>query len=263
MGYPVNSSRDDVYFFASSKDGLLSKAFVSSDRGSECCLSSYAVLKAPKKKIITGVILSCLNNEPVADAEVVMKDASGKTFNTTTNSGGKYSFELTGDTNGNQLSVQKESYVEKTAEVMVDSVNERGWLTDSLYSAALCMEKKPVIKVENVVSVYFDFDQSKLRDRGIVQLDSIYTVLVENPTATIQISGYTDGRGSVEHNKKLSDKRAKACADYLVQKGVDATRISFESFGACCPIEMEMINGRDNPDGRSLNRRALININKE
>jgi len=49
----------------------------------------------------------------------------------------------------------------------------------------------------------------------------------------------------------------------LVKKGIDSSRVSFESFGACCPVEMEKINGRDNPDGRSLNRRALINIKKD
>ena len=80
--------------------------------------------------------------------------------------------------------------------------------------------------------------------------------------ATIQISGYTDGLGSAEYNAKLSDRRAKACADYLVQKGINPSRISFASFGACCPVEMELINGRDNPDGRSMNRRALINIER-
>jgi outer membrane protein OmpA-like peptidoglycan-associated protein len=137
-----------------------------------------------------------------------------------------------------------------------------GWLIDTIYNAPLCLEKKLVIKVENVVTVYFDFDKSLLRDRATQQLDSIYNVLVENPKATIQVSGYTDGLGSVEYNKILSDKRAKACADYLIAKGIDASRISFESFGACCPVEMEMINGRDNPDGRSMNRRALINIDK-
>ena len=86
---------------------------------------------------------------------------------------------------------------------------------------------------------------------------------MEESIATIQISGYTDGRGTEEYNKILSDKRAKACADYLIQKGIDSTRITFESFGACCPIEMELLNGRDNADGRSKNRRALINIKKD
>ena len=86
---------------------------------------------------------------------------------------------------------------------------------------------------------------------------------MELPVTTIQISGYTDGLGTDAYNAVLSDKRAKACADYLIQKGIDAKRVSFVSFGACCPVEMEKINGRDNPDGRSRNRRALINVKKD
>ena len=261
MGHPVNSSRDDVYYFAFEKENILANAYFSSDRGSECCLATYTVSKTSKKKLLTGIIRDCKDNEPLAQAEVIMKAASGETFRITTGEDGKYLFELAGEANL-QLFVSKEKYNETTSDIVMEGSHE-GWLTDTLYNAAVCLEKKLVIKVENVVSVYFDFDQSKLKDRGMEQLDSIYTVLTENAKATIQISGYTDGLGSAEYNKKLSDKRAKACADYLIQKGIDAARISFESFGACCPVEMEMINGRDNPDGRSMNRRALININKE
>jgi outer membrane protein OmpA-like peptidoglycan-associated protein len=124
-------------------------------------------------------------------------------------------------------------------------------------------EKKLVIKAENVVTLYFDFDKNILKDREKEILDSIYNVLMENNTASIQISGYTDGLGTEDYNNKLSDRRAKACADYLIKKGISRDRISFVSFGKCCPVEMELINGRDNPDGRSKNRRALINISKE
>jgi OmpA-OmpF porin, OOP family len=263
MGHPVNSSRDDLYFFASEKGALLKQAIISSDRGSDCCLETYTVSKKPKNKMFAGVILDCRDNEPVADAEVVMKDPSGKTWRTTTGPEGKYTFELTGDLNQRLLSVSKEKYKEHTSDLAVVRSNESGWLTDTLFNGVLCIEKKLVIKVENVVSVYFDFDKSDLKDRGTAQLDSIYNVLVENTTATIQISGYTDGRGTVEYNKVLSDKRAKTCADYLIQKGIDSSRVTFESFGACCPVEMELLNGRDNAEGRSKNRRALININKE
>jgi outer membrane protein OmpA-like peptidoglycan-associated protein len=124
-------------------------------------------------------------------------------------------------------------------------------------------EDKPLeIKPENVVSVYFDFDKSLLKGRSIEIMDSIYNVLYEDKTITIQISGYTDGLGTDDYNRKLSDKRAKACANYLIKKGIELSRITFVSFGECCPIEMEIINGRDNPDGRGKNRRALINISK-
>jgi outer membrane protein OmpA-like peptidoglycan-associated protein len=263
MGHPVNSSRDDLYFFASQKRSILDNAIISSDRGSDCCLETYAVSKMMKKKMITGVIRDCRNDEPLADADVVMEDATGKSLHTITASDGSYKIELTGDVSQQKLFISKELYKAKAEGITEKGNDKSDWLTDILLNSAICLEKKLVIKPETVVTLYFDFDKSLLRDRATVQLDSIYTVLVENTTATIQISGYTDGRGSVEYNKKLSDKRAKACADYLIQKGIDANRISFESFGACCPVEMELINGRDNADGRSKNRRALINITKD
>jgi OmpA-OmpF porin, OOP family len=261
MGHPINSSRDDIYYYASEKGSIYNDALISSDRGSECCLSTYTVSKTAKRQLIAGIVRDCKDNVPLAGAEVVMKETSGKTYSSTTGADGSYVFELSGDINQRQFLLSKEKYAGKTAEMEVDG-GKTGWLIDTIYNAPLCLEKKLVIKVENVVTVYFDFDKSLLRDRASQQLDSIYNVLVENPKAAIQVSGYTDGLGSVEYNKILSDKRAKACADYLIAKGIDASRISFESFGACCPVEMEMINGRDNPDGRSMNRRALINIDK-
>jgi len=263
LGYPVNSSRDDIYFFAQENGTLLNNAILSSDRGSECCLAVYAVSKSEKKKLSTGVILDCKDNQPVAGAGVAMTDEAGKTWNTTTGEDGKYTFDLSGDIKQREIVITKDKYAEKKENIIVEGINETAWHTDILQNAAVCIEKKFVIKIENVVSVYFDFDKSSIKERGAVQLDSIYYVLVADPAATIQISGYTDGRGSVKYNNILSDKRAKACADYLIKKGIDSSRISFESFGACCPIEMELLNGRDNPDGRSMNRRALININKD
>jgi OOP family OmpA-OmpF porin len=263
MGYPINSSRDDVYFFAKENDALLKNAIVSSDRGSECCLATYTVSKTPKKKMITGVVLDCASNEPLADAEVVLRDAAGNSIKALTNADGRYSFDVTDEAITHQFFASKEKYNEKMDDVLVEGVNTSNWQTDTLHNTAICLEKKFVLKVENVVTVYFDFDRSNIKERGAEQLDSIYTVLMENPSYTLQISGYTDGKGSVEYNKKLSDRRAKSCADYLIEKGIDPSRISFESFGACCPVEMELINGRDNAEGRSKNRRALININKE
>lgn len=263
MGHPVNSSRDDLYFFASQKETLLNNAIISSDRGSDCCLETYTVSKTPKRKMVTGTVLDCRNNEPIAEAEIQLQDGAGKNLYTKTGSNGTYRFELLSEAAEHRLFISKELYKEKTDSITVQSTDESDWKIDYLLNKAICLEKKLVIKPETVVTLYFDFDKSLLKTRSTEQLDSIYTVLIEDSTATIQISGFTDGRGSEEYNKKLSDKRAKACADHLIQKGIDTGRISFESFGACCPVEMELINGRDNEDGRSKNRRALINITKE
>ncbi len=262
MGHPVNSSRDDLYFFAAQKDGLLNNAIITSDRGSECCLETYVVNKMPKQKIITGVIRDCRNNEPLENAEIEMKSSDGRNWRMTTGEKGAYEFEWIGDLT-QQLFVSKELYKDNSGGIAIEKTDESGWLVDIYTNADICLDKKLVIRPETVVTLYFDFDKSDLKNRATTQLDSIYHVLIENPNATIQVSGFTDGRGTVEYNKVLSDKRARACADYLIERGVDTSRISFESFGACCPVEMEMINGRDNADGRSKNRRALINITKD
>ena len=269
MGHPVNSSRDDIYFYASQEKGILENAIIGSDRGSECCLETYTVIKAPKRKMITGRVVDCKTNDPVTDAEVIMKDVTGHSLKAVSGGDGKFSFELTGDISQQLFIVNKEEYIQKTADATIETVDDADLLIDRYTNIPLCIEKivkeekKLVIKVENVVTVFFDFDRSLLRERGKAQLDSIATVLRDNPTATIQVSGYTDGLGSEAYNNKLSDRRAKACADYLIEKGLDPSRVSFVSFGKCCPVEMELINGRDNPDGRSKNRRALINISKE
>lgn len=272
LGHPVNSSRDDIYFFAPEHTALLSNAIFSSDRGEGCCLEAYNIVKAPKNKHLAGVVNDCGSSSPVADAEIILKDGLGKTWKATTGADGKFMFDI-----GNQthepltFSIKKELYQDTTSLSNIKSIDESDLLIDKLTNADLCIEKKPepqpepvlVIKAENVVTVYFDFDKSLLRSEAINKLDSIYNVLVEYPAATIQISGYTDGLGSDAYNKVLSDKRARACANYLITKGIDSSRVSFVSFGACCPVEMEKINGRDNPDGRSKNRRALINVKKD
>jgi outer membrane protein OmpA-like peptidoglycan-associated protein/tetratricopeptide (TPR) repeat protein len=270
MGHPVNSSRDDIYFFAPEERDLLKNAIIGSDRGSECCLETYTVNKLPKKKMISGIVRDCKSNEPLADAIVNMKNISGQNLQATTAADGKFSFDLAGDIANQTFNITKENYKEKMALAATESVNESDLLIDIYMNVPICLnkieppeEKKLEIKAENVVSVFFDFDKSLLIDRSTELLDSIYNVLAEDKTITIQISGYTDGLGTDDYNRKLSDRRAKACANYLIKKGIETSRITFVSFGECCPVEMELIEGRDNPDGRSKNRRALININRE
>jgi outer membrane protein OmpA-like peptidoglycan-associated protein len=267
LGYPVNSSRDDLYFFADEKNALLTNAIFSSDRGTGCCLETYTISKAPKKKLLRGIIRDSKDNSPVPNAIVTLKDVAGNIKEDTTDADGRYDFEAIKDTyNDLVLMITKNEYKDAVSMLKIKDTDESDLLVDKLINTDLFIdkvEKKLVIKAENVVSVYFDFDKNILKPAAISKLDSIYNVLTEFTTATIQISGYTDGLGSEAYNKKLSDRRAKACADYLSKKGIDSSRISFESFGACCPVEMEKINGRDNPDGRSLNRRALINVKKD
>jgi outer membrane protein OmpA-like peptidoglycan-associated protein len=195
---------------------------------------------------------------------LILRDPTGKITEATTNADGKYVFDPLEDTSRNlTLTIKSELYRNKTATVKIENIDESDLLTDVFINTEVCVEIKSAIKAEDVVVVYFDFDKSILKPEGRKKLDSIYSVMKEFPTAKIQIFGYTDGMGTVQYNKVLSHKRAVACVHYLVRKGIKSVRLSFESFGKCCPVEMEIINGRDNPNGRSKNRRALLNVKKE
>ena len=94
LGHPVNSSRDDIYFYAPEKSALLSKAIFSSDRGNGCCLETYAITKTSRSKTLAGVLKDCNDKSVLAGTEVIMTDNSGKSWTTTTDEQGRYQFSL-------------------------------------------------------------------------------------------------------------------------------------------------------------------------
>jgi OOP family OmpA-OmpF porin len=77
--------------------------------------------------------------------------------------------------------------------------------------------------------------------------------MTHKKTARVEISGHTDNVGSAKANKALSLKRAQACRDYLVSKGVDGSRIAAIGAGDERPIA-----SNDSEDGRQKNRRIEV-----
>ena len=102
--------------------------------------------------------------------------------------------------------------------------------------------------------IYFDSGKAVLRPESFPRMDSIVEYMTYKKTARIEISGHTDNVGSAKTNKALSLKRAQACRDYLVSKGVDGSRIVAIGYGAERPIA-----SNDTEDGRQKNRRIEAN----
>ena len=78
---------------------------------------------------------------------------------------------------------------------------------------------------------YFAFDSFTLSNEARNALKSTAQWMSENPSATIQIEGHCDERGTTEYNVGLGERRANAAKEYLKKLGVDAGRISVISFG--------------------------------
>jgi peptidoglycan-associated lipoprotein len=90
---------------------------------------------------------------------------------------------------------------------------------------------KEEIKQDDLKPIYFDFDRYDLRSGDRETLNKNAMVLKDYPMAKIRIEGNCDERGTVEYNLALGEKRARAAMEYLVNLGIDGSRISIITYG--------------------------------
>mgnify|MGYP001188199819 CR=1 FL=1 len=90
-----------------------------------------------------------------------------------------------------------------------------------------------------LANVFFDLSKSTLRKESYVELNKLYNFLKENKDIRIEVAGHTDTRGDDEANMQLSKDRAKAVYDYLVEKGIDASRLEHKGYGETKPINTD------------------------
>ncbi|MFN8278531.1 MAG: OmpA family protein [Chitinophagales bacterium] len=124
--------------------------------------------------------------------------------------------------------------------------------------------KKVIINKEYRLSnILYEFDKATLTEPSKLVLDTLYGILVENPSFEIELSSHTDGKGAEKYNLKLSQARAKSCVDYLISKGIASKRLNPRGYGMSKPIAPNTNpDGSDNPEGRALNRRTEFKIVK-
>ena len=103
--------------------------------------------------------------------------------------------------------------------------------------------------------VTFDVDSSAVKPGFRDTLDRVAASLVQYPNSLIDVYGHTDSTGSDAYNQGLSERRARAVADYLTSRGVGYARVRSQGFG-----EMQPIASNDTEEGRSANRRVEIKI---
>ena len=105
-------------------------------------------------------------------------------------------------------------------------------------------------------TVYFGFDSSELAAEAQAILDRQAAFLNVNPTMVVIVEGHADERGTREYNLALGDRRAVAVRDYLLAKGLNASRIRTVSYGK----ERPAVTG-SNEGSWEFNRRAATVLN--
>lgn len=107
-------------------------------------------------------------------------------------------------------------------------------------------------------AVEFETGSSVLKTSSLSVLDQIIDILSRYPDHQLKISGHTDNIGDERNNLRLSEKRAKACLDYIRSQGVSDLRLSFYGYGETRPRA-----DNDDSDGRRMNRRVEFDIFKK
>lgn len=131
-----------------------------------------------------------------------------------------------------RVRVDYPEYEIKEEVVVLDS--EQGKTIRTIEINRKKIEIKPqddLFKVLSLKPIYFDFDKDFLRPDAAEELAKIVVIMKDNPKMTIDVRSFTDSRGNDDYNLKLSQRRAKYTAEWIISQGISSDRITYKGFG--------------------------------
>jgi outer membrane protein OmpA-like peptidoglycan-associated protein len=191
---------------------------------------------------------------PLADVRLtITQKSTGKTTEVQADANGKA--ELVLDRNDSYtIGYRVQGYLEqqKTVNTSDKCQNE---LTEDV--AMNKIKKGDVFVINNIL---YDYNKATLRPESESELNKLAGFLLENSNIKVELSSHTDSRGGDSYNKRLSQKRAQSCVDYLIRKGVAKENIVAKGYG-----ESRLLNRCDDgvectEEEHQQNRRTEIKI---
>ncbi|QHI37209.1 Outer membrane porin F [Kordia antarctica] len=256
LGTPLNSNSDDFSF---TFDEETKKGFVASNReggkGSDdiyettllnpICDVDYVITVTDKE---TGAALS--------GAKVVLADDQGNSVGSKmTDSDGKVAFKVECD-KSSILEASIQGYVPQ--KVNVNSGDD----TEKIIDISLAPIEEIIEDVIVLDPIYFDFDKHNIRQDAAFELDKVVNVMTKYPNMVIKVETHTDIRGSAPYNQKLSERRAKSTVQYIISKGIDASRLNSEGKGESSPL-IDCGNKCTDEEHQQNRRSDFIIVSKE
>lgn len=107
---------------------------------------------------------------------------------------------------------------------------------------------------EGYLNVYFGFDSSKPLAYSISSASFISNFLQKNPGVKLEVKGYADELGGEDYNIKLSEKRAKAVFELLIESGIDPSRLTYKGYGEDTSVD------KSSAEARQMARRTSFEI---
>lgn len=227
LGAPINSNKDDFTFII---DKTGTYGYVSSNRAGgkgDDDIYSFTKAKPACNQNISGKATDRKSKLPLTDVTVIAYNSYNEVLaETKTNYEGNYAVTVPCNKSV-RLVAAKMNY--SNDEKTVETTNENeGDITHVDFEMSnyddLVIKKKGVEKVD-VNPIYFDYNKYDITPAAVDELAKVVFIMRKFPNIRIKIESHTDSRGKDAYNLKLSDERAKSTRDYIVQQGIDASRI--------------------------------------
>ncbi len=253
MGYPINTIENEGSLVVAA-DGRT--AYYASDRADSrggLDLYTFTLRKdiQPIRTLwVSGYIYDSITQRKIPSTIDLVDQKTGKRIsNISTTDSGSYLIPLPVGNNYTFI-VNKKGYLYYADECKLsDSITDSGYIKN-IALQPLQLNVSMVLK-----HIYFKTNSSTLEDVSRIELHKLIQLLQENPSIKIAIEGHTDNVGTPSYNMNLSINRAKAVADYLIEKGIVAQRLSYKGYGSTKPLQLN-----DSEAHRSLNRRTQFTI---
>ncbi|MDK2978159.1 MAG: hypothetical protein PWP52_873 [Bacteroidales bacterium] len=128
-------------------------------------------------------------------------------------------------------------------------------VVDSKIQANFQLDKIDVGAKMVLKNIFFETNKANLKPESTAELERVATLLKENPGIRLEISGHTDNVGSYRANQRLSEARAKSVVDYLINQGVDKSRLEYKGYSFTQPVA-----DNNTAEGRAQNRRVEFKV---
>jgi flagellar motor protein MotB/tetratricopeptide (TPR) repeat protein len=284
LGYPINTPYDDLFYSATASGRY---AYIASNRAgglggldiykvtywgmdkpmstdlqdqliasiakpvSDNIIAKPILVEEKSLTVFKGKVLDAITKKPIKASIEIILNETGKVYTSffSNSATGKFLLSLPAGHNYG-ISVSADGY-------LFHSENFDLPKGDGFNSVTKDVELKNIKVGSNIAlrNVFFNTGKWEVKDDSYAELARLVLLLNDVPSLKIEISGHTDNIGAESFNELLSQRRADAVVNYLVERGVDKKRLSAKGYGQSNPVD-----SNDNAEGRASNRRTEFEI---
>jgi OOP family OmpA-OmpF porin len=204
----------------------------------------------------TEAVLECIVTDPEkipeAGARIIVESEDKKFLaNSVTDIDGKFKLLIP---EGKKYQIK----VEKFGQFGIYNIEIAEYADGAELSQSLILKTVKSVRTFTLDHMYFDVNKWEIKKEDYPTLQKLYMSFIKNPKFKIEIGGHTDNVGDEENNHRLSQRRADAIKQYLIQKGISEDRIATKGYGEKGPVA-----SNDTELGRAKNRRTEIKVIEE